>query len=149
MSFIQGFLLNLIISFSTNSSLVGPCSLASLFHAQPPCFDRSSYRSSFNRSSIFSGLSRRGYAKQAKLRHYPLANPRFCALSSRTTFILILLLVCEHRKTDNAHILDMNVFINWQLLKQGNRWPVSLDRIAGSGVDPSRSSIFLKLSADK
>ena len=28
-------------------------------------------------------------------------------------------------------------------------WPVSLDRIAGSGVDPSRSSIFLKLSADK
>ena len=26
---------------------------------------------------------------------------------------------------------------------------VSADRIAGSGVDPSRSSIFLKLSADK
>ena len=26
---------------------------------------------------------------------------------------------------------------------------MSLDRIAGSGVDPSRSSIFLKLSADK
>ena len=39
--------------------------------------------------------------------------------------------------------------INWQLSKQGIRWPVSLDRIAGSGVDPSRSSIFLKLSADK
>ena len=32
--------------------------------------------------------------------------------------------------------------INWQLSKQGIRWPVSLDRIAGSGVDPSRSSIF-------
>ena len=29
------------------------------------------------------------------------------------------------------------------------RWPVSLDCIAGSGVDQSRSSIFLKLSADK
>ena len=27
--------------------------------------------------------------------------------------------------------------------------PVSPDRIVGSGVDPSRSSIFLKLSADK
>ena len=36
-----GFLLNLILSFSTNSSLVGPCSLASFSHAQPPCFDRS------------------------------------------------------------------------------------------------------------
>ena len=74
-SFIQGFLLNLIVSFSTNSSLVGPCSLASLFHTLPPCW--SSYRSSFNRSSIFSGLRRRSYAKQAKLRHYPLANQRF------------------------------------------------------------------------
>ena len=30
-----------------------------------------------NRSSIFSGLRRRSYAKQAKLRHYPLANQRF------------------------------------------------------------------------
>ena len=39
--------------------------------------------------------------------------------------------------------------INWQLSKQGIRWPVSLDRIAGSGVDPSRSTIFWKLSADK
>ena len=39
--------------------------------------------------------------------------------------------------------------INWQLSKQGICWPVSPDRIAGSGVDPSRSSIFLKLSADK
>ena len=29
---------------------------------------------------------------------------------------------------------------NWQLSKQGIRWPVSLDRIAGSGVDPLRSS---------
>ena len=32
--------------------------------------------------------------------------------------------------------------INWQLSKQGIRWPVSPERIAGSGVDPSRSSIF-------
>ena len=30
-----------------------------------------------NRSSIFSGLRRRSYAEQAKLRHYPLANQRF------------------------------------------------------------------------
>ena len=58
-------------------------------------------------------------------------------------------LVWEHRKTGNARILDINVLINWQLSKQGNRWPVSLDRIAGTGVDPSRSSIFLKLSAEK
>ena len=32
--------------------------------------------------------------------------------------------------------------INWQLSKQGIRWPVSPDRTAGSVVDPSRSSIF-------
>ena len=40
----------------------------------------------------------------------------------------------------NAHILDINVVINWQLSKY--RWPVALDRTRGSGVDPSRSSIF-------
>ena len=34
--------------------------------------------------------------------------------------------------------------INWQLPKQGIRWPVSHDRIAGTGVDPSRSSIFIR-----
>ena len=45
--------------------------------------------------------------------------------------------------------LHINVLINWQLSKQGIRWPVSPDRVAGSGVDPSRSSTFLKLSADK
>ena len=39
--------------------------------------------------------------------------------------------------------------INWQLSKQGIRSPVSLGRIAGSGVDPSRSTISWKLSADK
>ena len=39
--------------------------------------------------------------------------------------------------------------INWQLSKHGIRWQVSPGRTAGSSVDPSRSSIFLKLSADK
>ena len=34
-------------------------------------------------------------------------------------------------------------------VKTGSRWPVSPDRIAGSGVDLSRSSISLRLSADK
>ena len=83
-----------------------------------------------------------------------------CQLIEVTWFIsklsadqLILLLDREQCSmsyfTDNAHILDINVLINWQLSKQGTRWPVSLDRIAGPGVDPSRLSIFLKLSADK
>ena len=45
--------------------------------------------------------------------------------------------------------LHINVVINWQMSTQGIRWQVSPDRIAGSGVDPSRSSTFLKLSADK
>ena len=38
--------------------------------------------------------------------------------------------------------LHINAVVNWQLSKQGIRWPVSPDRIAGSGVNPSRSSIF-------
>ena len=45
--------------------------------------------------------------------------------------------------------LHINAVINWQMSKQGIRWPVSPDRIAGSGVDPSRSRTFLKLSGDK
>ena len=32
---------------------------------------------------------------------------------------------------------------------QGIHWPASPDRIAGSGINQSRSSIFLKSSADK
>ena len=32
--------------------------------------------------------------------------------------------------------------INWQLSKQGIRWPVSHNRTPGASVDPSRSSIF-------
>ena len=31
-------------------------------------------------------------------------------------------------------ILHSHVVVNWQLSNQGIRWPVSLDRIAGSGV---------------
>ena len=38
--------------------------------------------------------------------------------------------------------LRINVVINWQLSKQGIRWQVSPDHMAGSGVDQSRSSIF-------
>ena len=34
------------------------------------------------------------------------------------------------------------VVINWELSKQGIRWPVSPGRIVGFGVDPSWSSIF-------
>ena len=45
--------------------------------------------------------------------------------------------------------IQINVVIDWQLSKQGIRWPVSLDRIEGSGVDQSRSSIFFKSSAGK
>ena len=36
----------------------------------------------------------------------------------------------------------------WNKAK-GIRWPVSLDRIAGSGVDPLRTSLFWKLSVDE
>ena len=42
--------------------------------------------------------------------------------------------------------MHINVVINWPLSKQGIRWPVSPDRIAGSGVDPAS---FLKMQAGK
>ena len=46
--------------------------------------------------------------------------------------------------------LHIHVVINWQLSKQGIRWPVPSDLIADLGVDPwSRSSIFFRLSPDK
>ena len=47
------------------------------------------------------------------------------------------------------YIHTIHVVINWQLSKQCIRWPVSPDLIAGSGLDPLSSSVFLKLSADK
>ena len=53
----------------------------------------------------------------------------------------------KKKKTPDLRLI--NVVINWQLPKQDIRWPVLPDRIAGSGVDPSRSIIFLKLSGDK
>ena len=39
--------------------------------------------------------------------------------------------------------------INWQLSKQGIRWPVSPDCSAGSSVDPSRSSIHWQITSLK
>ena len=39
-------------------------------------------------------------------------------------------------------ILHIHVVVNWQLLKQGIRWLVLLDRFAGSGVDPSSLRAF-------
>ena len=67
--------------------------------------------------------------------------------SVRTTGIPMFTLQCLHflatlgaqEKADCTSML-------WS--KQGIRWPVSPDCIVGSGVDPSRLSIFLKLSAD-
>ena len=61
---------------------------------------------------------------------------------SRTRFNHTFYLVWDRSTGKLIHVLDINVVINWQLSKQGIRWPVSLEQISGSGVDPSRSSIF-------
>ena len=45
-------------------------------------------------------------------------------------------------------LLHIHVIIKWQLSKQGIRWQVSNDLIAGSRFDPLRLSV-LKTSADK
>ena len=68
--------------------------------------------------------------------------------SVRPTGIPMFTLTLSRFGSPGGSWLHINVVINWQLSKQDIRWPVSPDRIAGSGVDPSRSSIFLKLSAD-
>ena len=39
--------------------------------------------------------------------------------------------------------------INWQLSKQGTRWPVSHDHIMGSSVELTKVRCFLKFTADQ
>ena len=68
--------------------------------------------------------------------------------SVRTTVIPMFTLTLSSFGSPGESWLHINVVFNWQLSKQGIRWPVLPDRIAGSGVDPSSSSIFLKLSSD-
>ena len=63
--------------------------------------------------------------------------------SVRTTGIpMFTLTLSSYFGSPGESLLHINVVINWQLSKQGIRWPLSPDRIAGSGVDPLRSSIF-------
>ena len=50
-----------------------------------------------------------------------------------------MFLVCDPRCN---LILHIHVVINWQLSKQGIRWQVSPDRIAGLVIDPLKSIIF-------
>ena len=49
---------------------------------------------------------------------------------------------------DYLWYLKFHIMVNWQLSKQGIRWPVSHDYIAGSGVQPIEVTYFLKLTAD-
>ena len=63
--------------------------------------------------------------------------------SVRTTGIpMFTLTLSSYFGSPGESWLYINVVINWQLSKQGIRWPLSPDRIAGSGVDPWRTSIF-------
>ena len=63
--------------------------------------------------------------------------------SVRTTGIpMFTLTLSSYFGSPGESWLHINVVVNWQLSKQSIRWPVSPGCIAGSGVDPSRSSIF-------
>ena len=63
--------------------------------------------------------------------------------SVRTTGIPVFTLtLSSYFGSPRESWLHINVVLNWQLSKQGIHWPVSPDRITGSGFDPSRSSIF-------
>ena len=46
-------------------------------------------------------------------------------------------------------IIDMHIMVNLQLSKQGIRWKVSHDRIAGAGANSSRPRVFFKFSVDQ
>ena len=88
------------------------------------------------------------YEKGQKLwqsRDRPTDRPHVCT----TGIPMFTLTLSSYFGSPGESWLDINDVINWQLSKQGIRWPVSPDCIAGSGVDPLRSSIFLKLSLFK
>ena len=81
--------------------------------------------------------------------HVTVHRPPARCPSVRTTGIpMFTLTLSSYFGSPGESWLHINVVITWQLSKQGIRWPVSPDRIVGSGVDPSGSSMFLKLSAD-
>ena len=59
---------------------------------------------------------------------------------------------CDQYHTSLQHTsltLDIHVLINWHPSKQGIRWPVSRDHIAGSSLELTKVSFFLKLTADE
>ena len=80
--------------------------------------------------------------------HTPNYRP-FTPQENQCLILHFLVSLGAQEQPDIALIFNINVEINWQLSKQGIRWPVSPDRMAGSGIEPSRSSIVLKLSADR
>ena len=76
---------------------------------------------------------------------------------SRTMFNLILLLVWEHGKIDNVHILDINVLINWQLSKPmfwsinscQNRVPADQYHLTVSRAQVSTCLLYTSDAADE
>ena len=115
------------------------------------CYFSNDRRLKFN---FFSGAPRAKRARGAPLVSKSTHPRKFGnhvtdRLSVRTTGIpMFTLTLSSYFGSPGESWFHINVVINWQLSKQGIRWPVSPDRIAGSGIDPSRSSVFLKLSAD-
>ncbi len=44
--------------------------------------------------------------------------------------------------------MDIHVMVNWQLSKQGIRWPVSHDHIGGSDLELFEVECFMKFTAN-
>ena len=42
-------------------------------------------------------------------------------------------------------IIDIDIMVNWQVSKQGIRWPESPDRIVDSGAISSRSGVVFEV----
>ena len=83
-----------------------------------------------------------------RLTVHPSAPQAYQCLLSHFLTLFLLFHFLSYFGSPGESWLHINVVVNWQLSNQGIRWPVSPDRIVGSGVNPSRSSIFLKLSTD-
>ena len=75
--------------------------------------------------------------------HFTWMNDRPSAPQGNQCLITHFIASLGAQQQTNIALLHINVMINWQLSKQDIHWPVSPDHITGSGVDPSRSSIFL------
>ena len=81
----------------------------------------------FQKLIISGAPTTRRVAKRSTITMYRNSEP--------CSFTIILQLIPSHAALLYSLILGITVMINWQLPKQGFRWPISCDNIAGSSLE--------------